>query len=182
MDSATAIAIPGSTPSSATPANAATDSRHSALRCRHNRTVPGMSASDSDAVITTAARAGLGRFRNRPGTSTIITMITTAPVTPVSWVLAPDRSATAVRDPLVLTGNPWNKPGGQVRHADPDHLAVAVDLLPGAGGERRRRGDRVGQGYQGDPGGPGEQGPEVGRADVRDGERREPLRKHPNQV
>ena len=113
MDSATAIAIPGSTPSSATPANAATDSRHSALRCRHNRTVPGMSASDSDAVITTAARAGEGRFRNRPGTSTIITMITTAPVTPVSWVFAPDRSATAVRDPLVLTGNPWNKPAAK---------------------------------------------------------------------
>jgi len=43
-----------------------------------------MSARDSDAVITTAARAGLGRFRNRPGTKTIIRMIRAAPVTPVS--------------------------------------------------------------------------------------------------
>ena len=31
-------------------------------------------------------------------------MITTAPVTPVSWLLAPDRSATAVRDPLAAMG------------------------------------------------------------------------------
>ena len=83
------------------------------MRCRHSRTVPGMSASDSDAVITTAASAGCGRFRNKPGTSTIITMITAAPVTPVSWLLAPDRSATAVRDPLVLTGKPWNRPAAR---------------------------------------------------------------------
>ena len=89
------------------------DSRNSALRCRQSRTVPGMSARDSDAVITTAASAGWGRFRNRPGTSTIMRMIRAAPVTPVSWVLAPDRSATAVRDPLVLTGNPWNKPAAR---------------------------------------------------------------------
>ena len=72
-----------------------------------------MSASDSDAVITTAARAGCGRFRNKPGTSTIIRMIRAAPVTPVSCVFAPDRSATAVRDPLVLTGNPWNNPAAR---------------------------------------------------------------------
>ena len=113
IDSATAMAIPGSTPSRTTLPNATIDTRNSALRCRHSRAVPGISASDSDAVITTAASAGCGRFRNKPGTSTIITMITTAPTTPVSWVLAPDRSATAVRDPLVLTGNPWNKPAAR---------------------------------------------------------------------
>ena len=113
IDSATAIAIPGSTPSSATPRKAATDSANSALRCRHSRAVPGMSASDSDAVITTAASAGCGRLRNNPGTSTIMTMIRAAPTTPVSWVFAPDRSATAVRDPLVLTGKPWNSPAAR---------------------------------------------------------------------
>ena len=86
-------------------------------------------------MITTAASAGWGRFRNRPGTRTIIKMIRIAPVTPVSWVFAPERSATAVRDPLVLTGNPEHA-GCKVGHADADHLAVAADLLPGAGGER----------------------------------------------
>ena len=40
-------------------------------------------------------------------------MIRAAPVTPVNCVLAPDRSATAVREPLVLTGNPWNKPAAR---------------------------------------------------------------------
>ena len=60
--------------------------------------------------MTTAASVGLGRFLSSPGTSTSISTISAAPTTPVSWVLAPACSATAVRDPLVLTGNPWNKP------------------------------------------------------------------------
>ena len=40
-------------------------------------------------------------------------MIRAAPTTPVSWVLAPARSATAVRDPLVLTGKPWKRPAAR---------------------------------------------------------------------
>ena len=52
----------------------------------------------------------LGRFFRSPGTNTSISTITAAPTTPVSCVLAPACSATAVRDPLVLTGNPWKKP------------------------------------------------------------------------
>ena len=34
-------------------------------------------------------------------------MIAAAPTSPVSCVFAPACSATAVREPLVLTGNPW---------------------------------------------------------------------------
>ena len=37
-------------------------------------------------------------------------MIAAAPTRPVTWVLAPACSATAVREPLVLTGNPWKRP------------------------------------------------------------------------
>src|SRR5215211_8934353 len=40
-------------------------------------------------------------------------MIRAAPVMPVSWDLAPARSATAVRDALVLTGKPWNRPAAR---------------------------------------------------------------------
>ena len=72
--------------------------------------------------------------------------------------------------------------GGQVRGADADHLLVAADLLPGAGGERRRGGDRVRQGHQGDTQGTGEQRPEVGQVHVRDGERREALGQDPDQA
>ena len=72
-----------------------------------------MSAREIDAVITTAASAGWGRFRNSPGSSTSIRRISTAPVTPVSWVFEPERSATAVREPLVLTGKPWNRPAAR---------------------------------------------------------------------
>ena len=39
-----------------------------------------------------------------------MTVIAAAPTRPVSWVFDPDCSATAVREPLVLTGNPWNSP------------------------------------------------------------------------
>ncbi len=69
-----------------------------------------MSAKEIDALITTAASAGCGRFLNRPGRNTIINAISRAPTTPVSCVFAPERSATAVRDPLVLIGKPWNSP------------------------------------------------------------------------
>ena len=60
--------------------------------------------------MTTAASVGCGRLRNSPGTATSISTIMAAPTRPVTWVLAPDCSATAVREPLVLTGNPWKSP------------------------------------------------------------------------
>ena len=69
-----------------------------------------MSASDIDATMTTAASVGCGRYCMRPGRNTSITRITAAPTRPVSWVFAPARSATAVREPLVLTGKPVNRP------------------------------------------------------------------------
>ena len=36
-----------------------------------------------------------------------------APTSPATWVFAPACSATAVREPLVLTGNPWNRPAAR---------------------------------------------------------------------
>ena len=76
--------------------------------------------------------------------------MTAAPTSPVTCERDPACSATAVREPLVLTGKPWKKPGGDVGRADADHLLVAVHPLAPAGGERRRRGHRVGQGDHGD--------------------------------
>ena len=69
------------------------------------------------AVITIAARADCGRLRIKPGTNISITSTAAAATSPVNWVLAPDCSATAVRDPLVLTGNPWNRLASRL--ADP---------------------------------------------------------------
>ena len=37
-----------------------------------------------------------------------------APTTPVSWLFAPDCSATAVRDPLVDTAKPWTNPAAML--------------------------------------------------------------------
>ena len=87
-----------------------TASHASVFRCFHRRVTPATSARDSDAAITTAASAGCGRSFSSPGTTTSINVIAAAPTSPATWLFAPACSATAVRDPLVLTGNPWNKP------------------------------------------------------------------------
>ncbi len=60
--------------------------------------------------MTTAASVGCGRLRRRPGRNSSITVIAAAPTRPVTWLFVPDCSATAVREPLVLTGKPWNSP------------------------------------------------------------------------
>ena len=69
-----------------------------------------MSASESDATMTTAPSVGWGRYWNSPGTKTSVTAMTAAPMTPVSCVFAPARSATELREALVLIGKPWNRP------------------------------------------------------------------------
>ena len=113
--------------------------------------------------MTTAASAGCGRFRSSPGTSTIIRTIRAAPTTPVSWVLAPARSATAVREPLVLTGKPWNRPAARfaapmpsiswlpriscpVRAANDEAVEIVsareISAMPSGAGEQRRRGQK----------------------------------------
>ena len=43
------------------------DSPNSDLRCRHSLRVAGMSASESDATMTTAARVGCGSHCMSPG-------------------------------------------------------------------------------------------------------------------
>ena len=73
-----------------------------------------MSASDSEAAITTAASVGCGRLRSSPGASSRISVIAAAPTSPVTCVLAPACSATAVREPLVLTGKPWKSPAARL--------------------------------------------------------------------
>ena len=181
-DSATAIAIPGSTPRKTTPRNAAIESAHSDRRCFQSRTVPGMSASDSDAAITTAASVGWGRSRNRPGTNRSIAAIVIAPTSPATCVLAPDCSATAVRDPLVLTGKPWNSPAPRFAAPMPIISLVAVDLLAGATGEGRRRRDRVGQRDERDAQRATDQRGQVGPVHVREGEGRKPFRQRAHQL
>ena len=87
--------------------------------------------------MTTAASTGWGIAWTRPGTNRSISSTSAAATSPVSWVLAPDWKATAVREPLVLTGKPEKKPGGEVGRADAGQLLVAVDLVARRG--RRSR-------------------------------------------
>ncbi len=69
--------------------------------------------------MTTAARTGWGMFWTRPGRNTSMTRTRTAATIPVSWVFAPDWTATAVREPLVLTGNPLNRPAARLAEPIP---------------------------------------------------------------
>ena len=60
--------------------------------------------------MTIAARVGCGTYCISDGNTTITSVITIAPTTPVICDFDPAWSATAVREPLVLTGKPWNRP------------------------------------------------------------------------
>ena len=63
--------------------------------------------------MTMAARTGWGIAWTRPGATTSISSTRTAAMTPVSCVFAPACFATAEREPLVLTGKPWNMPAAR---------------------------------------------------------------------
>ena len=69
-----------------------------------------MSASEIAAMITTAASAVWGRALSSPGMNRSITATRPAPTRPVTCVLAPDCSATAVRELLTEMAKPWNRP------------------------------------------------------------------------
>ena len=130
IESATATAMPWSTPRSATPRNAVIDRANSARRCRHSRTVPGMSASDSDCGDHDRGERRVGEVLQQSRHEHQHQHDQRRSDHPVSCVFAPACSATAVREPLVLTGKALEEPRRDVRRADPDHLPVAVDLLP----------------------------------------------------
>ncbi len=64
---------------------------------------------------------------------------------PLTWLVAPMSSLTAVRDPLVPTGMPWVTPDGDLGDPEREQLLVGVDDLVVAGGEGAGGEDRVGE-------------------------------------
>ena len=97
---------PHSTPSTATPANAAIASRNSERRQRYSRRTAGMSIRPSTATMTTAASDDSGRSCTSPVPKISSSASTAAPVSPTNWLRAPTSSATAVRELLVESGKP----------------------------------------------------------------------------
>ena len=73
-----------------------------------------MSARERAAAITTAASAVCGRSASRELKKSSSSATRKAPTSPVSWLLAPDCSATAVREPLVDTAKPWKNPAARL--------------------------------------------------------------------
>ena len=69
--------------------------------------------------MTTAASAEFGRSARSPLKNTSSSTTTPAPTMPVSWLLAPDCSATAVRELLAETANPWKKPAAMLAEPMP---------------------------------------------------------------
>ena len=98
--------MPWSTPSRITPKLATSEITTALRRTFQTPASTLMSIRESAATMTTAASAVCGRsarseLRNRSRTAT-----SAAPTTPVSWLRAPDCSATAVREPLVEMAKP----------------------------------------------------------------------------
>src|SRR6185503_15084992 len=117
VESTTAMTIPWRTPTKATPSAHATASANSEVRTLERRRRAATSNRLIDAAMITAARTGWGIDWTRPGTKMSIASTRLAATRPVSWVFAPDWKATAVRDPLVLTGKPEKRPAARL--ADP---------------------------------------------------------------
>jgi hypothetical protein len=67
--------------------------------------------------MTTAASAEFGRSASRPLKKTNSNTTMPAPTSPVSWLFAPDCSATAVRELLEEMAKPWKNPAAMF--ADP---------------------------------------------------------------
>ncbi len=103
-------------------------------------------------------------------------MIAIAPTRPATWVLAPACSATAVREPLVETGNPWNRPAATFAEPIPIISWFPRIRSPAALGEGRRGRDRVHQCHEGDAERTRKELRDIGQRHVGDRERREPLR------
>ena len=82
------------------------ESVNSIRRCRHSRRVPATSAKESAAAMTMAPKVGCGTYCIAEVAKTRTSVITAAPTRPVTWDFERACSATAVRDPLVLTGKP----------------------------------------------------------------------------
>ena len=109
-------------------------------------------------------------------------MIRAAPTTPVSWDLAPARSATAVRDPLQLTGKPWKRPAA--RFAAPMPI---ISWLPRISWPVLAANDEAVEIVSASetsaiPSAPASSSAEVGRLDVGDGQRREALGQRADEV
>ena len=75
-----------------------------------------------------------------------MTAIVAAAASPLTWLVAPMSSLTAVRDPLVPTGMLWVTPADDLGHAEREQLLVGVDDLVVTGGEGPGREDGVREG------------------------------------
>ena len=95
----------GSTPALATSETATALRRTCQVAAQDPRSI-----SESAATMTTAASAVCGRSASSELRNSSRTTTSPAPTTPVSWLFAPDCSATAVREPLVETAKPWKNP------------------------------------------------------------------------
>ena len=105
-----AMRMPSRTPKKTTPAVATRDRSSAVLRTCAKRRRTAMSASETAAMMTTAASAVWGRSLSRPGTTTSMRATRPAPTRLATCVLAPDCSATAVRELLTEMAKPWNRP------------------------------------------------------------------------
>ena len=87
------------------------------------------SNSPSAALISTAESTATGQQRERPGEEESSADSTAAATSPVTWLLPPTESFTAVRESAPLTAKPRRSPRADVGHAERDELLVRIDVV-----------------------------------------------------
>ena len=107
------------------------------------------------AVITTAARAAVGRLVVMPGMKTSMTAMASGADDARQLRFAPADSATGVRELLLLTGKPWDKPVAMLAAPRATSSWLGSRRLPAAPGHRPREDAGVGHRDEGDGGGAG---------------------------
>ncbi len=109
-----------------------------------------MSTSSTTAAITTAASVASGRSVKSPVRKSSVTTVRSATSKPDSCVFAPASPFTAVFDRLPFTTIPEHEARAEVRAAEPEQLAVRVDLVVVTRCVRLRRPETLGEPHEHD--------------------------------
>ena len=152
-----ATTMPSRTPKKITPALATSESTTAERRIIHTLASREKSARESAAAMTTAASAEFGRLARSPLRNTSNMITTPAPTTPASWLLAPDCSATAVRELLAEMANPRKKPAAMLAEPIPIISLFGFTRSPRRVLNEVDSSDGVGQGHERDADGGDEQ-------------------------
>ena len=161
MESPTAMAIPGSTPRTATPKKAAIDEGELGAAHLPEPPQPRDVGEREGGRHDHGGQGGLGQVAEQSGDDDEHQHDQSGPDQSGDLRLGTGLLGHGSAGSTGAHGKPLEQPGGDVRRADADHLLVGLHLVPAPAGECRSGRDGVGQCDEGDPERTGDEQSEV---------------------